>query len=99
MTNREKERQARKHYYAWKRSKDYALESVYKSFSVYKARAWRYCQEKQAELNGRGLKVISHNTCIFTVGFEYYDEKAQTAKFYYITPSYECTIDITADML
>ena len=99
MNAKEMERQARNHYEAWKRSEDYALDSVYGSYSVYKARAWRYCQEKQAELNGRGLKVISHNTNIFTAGFEYYDEKAQTVKFYYITPSYDCAIDITADML
>ena len=99
MTNKEKERQARKQYNAWERSEDYALEFVYKSFSVYKARAWRYCQEKQAELNGRGLKVIAHNSQIFTAGFEYCDEKTGTAKFYYITPSYDCAIDITADML
>ena len=93
------ERQAREHYKAWKRSGDYALDSVYGSYSVNKARAWRHCQEKQTELNGYGLKVITHNTCIFTAGFEYYDEKAETLKFYYITPSYECAIDITADML
>ena len=99
MTNKEKERQARKHYQAWERSEDYALEFAYKSFSVYKARAWRYCLEKQAELNGRGLKVITHNSNIFTAGFEYYDEEAQTVKFYYITPSYDCAIEIPADML
>ena len=56
MTNKEKERQARKHYKAWKRSEDYALEFVYNSFSVYKERAWHYCHTKQAELNGYGLK-------------------------------------------
>ena len=47
MTKKQMERQARKHYKAWERSEDYALEFVYKSFSVYKARAWRYCQEKK----------------------------------------------------
>ena len=99
MTNREKERQARKHYNAWERSEDYALEFVYNSFSTRKAQAWRRCQEKQAELNGYGLKVISHNTSIFTAGFEYYDEKAQTVKFYYITPLYDCAVDITSDMM
>ena len=99
MTNKEKERQARNHYKAWERSKDYALEFVYNSFSANKARAWRYCHTKQAELNGYGLKIISHTLQMFTAGFEYYDEKAQTVKFYYITPSYECAIDITADML
>lgn len=99
MTRKEMKRQARNHYNAWKRSTDYALESAYKSFSTYKARAWRYCQEKQAELNGCGLKVITHNSSIFTAGFEYCDEKAGTAKFYYIAPSYDCAIDITEDML
>ena len=99
MTKKQMERQARVHYEAWKRSKDYALESAYKSFSVYKARAWRYCQEKQSELNGRELKVIAHNSQIFTAGFEYCDENVGTAKFYYITPSYDCSVDITADML
>ena len=99
MTNREKERQAKNHYKEWERSEDYALEFVYNSFSEHKARAWRYCQTKQAGLNGYGLKVISYNKRTFTAGFEYYDEKEQTVKFYYITPSYECAIDITADML
>lgn len=99
MTKKQMERQARKHYKAWERSEDYALEFAYKSFSVNKARAWRYCQEKKAELNGNGLKIISHNTSIFTAGFEYYDEKAQTVKFYYITPSYDCAVDITVDMM
>ena len=99
MTAKEMERQARNHYKEWKRSKDYALNSVYGSYSVYKARAWRYCQEKQLELNGYGLKVITHTYQMFTAGFEYYNEKDGTAKFYYITPSYDCAIDITADML
>lgn len=99
MTNREKERQARKHYKAWERSEVYALNFAYNSFSEHKARAWRHCQEKAIELIGSGLKIISHNPRIFTAGFEYYDEKAQTVKFYYITPSYECSVDITADML
>ena len=93
------ERQARKHYKAWERSEDYTLAFVYNSFSVQKALAWRHCQEKQIELNGYGLKVITHNYHKFTAGFEYYDEKARTVKFYYITPLYECAIDITADML
>lgn len=54
---------------------------------------------KKAELNGNGLKIISHNTSIFTAGFEYCDEKDGTAKFYYITPSYDCAVDITVDMM
>lgn len=99
MNVTEMKRQARKHYKAWKRSEDYALEFVYNSFSANKARAWRYCQAKQMELNGTGLKVITHNRMVFTAGFEYYDEKAQAVKFYYIAPSFDCAIEITADML
>ena len=99
MTAKQMERQARNHYKAWKRSGDYTLDCVYGRYSVYKARAWRYCQEMQAKLNGYGLKVITHNCMVFTAGFEYYDEKAQTVKFYYITPSYECAVNITVDML
>lgn len=99
MTSKEKERQARKHYKAWERSEDYALEFAYNSFSANKARAWRYCQEKQAELNGYGLKVITHNCMVFTAGFEYYDEKAKRIKFYYVAPSFDCEVEITADML
>ena len=99
MTTKEKERQAMNHYKAWERSEDYALEFVYNSFSANKARAWRYCREKQAELNGYRLKVITHNCMVFTAGFEYYDEKAQTVKFYYIAPTFDCAIEITADML
>ena len=93
------ERQAKKYYKEWERSEDYALDSAYGSYSVNKEQAWSHCQEKQAELNGYRLKVITHNRFIFTAGFEYYDEEEGTVKFYYITPSYEYAIDITADML
>ena len=99
MTAKQMERQAKNHYKEWKRSGDYALVSVYGSYSAKKARAWRYCQGKATELNGYELKAISHNPWVFTAGFEYYDEKTQTVKFYYITPSYECAVNITADMI
>ena len=99
MTRKEKERQARKHYKAWERSEDYTIEHVYKSYSWAKLQAWRYCEAKMCELNGYGLKVITHNRMVFTAGFEYQDGDTGEARFYYITPSFECTILITADML
>lgn len=99
MTTKEKERQARSHYKVWERSEDYALEFVYNRFSTNKMRAWRYCQEKLTELDGYRLKVITHNCMVFTAGFEYYDEKTQAVKFYYIAPSFDCAVEITADML
>ena len=99
MTAKQMERQARNHYKAWKRSDDYSLDSVYKRFSEYKGRAWRHCQEKQAELNGRGLKVITHTYQRFTAGFEYMDSDTGEARFYYIAPLFDWDIPITADML
>lgn len=99
MKAKEMERQAREHYKQWERSGDYSLNSVYGRYSVYKARAWRYCQERQAKLNGYGLKVITHNCMVFTAGFEYMDSDTGEARFYYIAPSFDWDIPITADML
>ena len=99
MTTKQMERQAMQHYKAWKRSKDYALEFVYKSFSAYKKWTWRYCLEKQAAFNGYGLRVITHNCMIFTGGFEYMDKDKGEVRFYYIAPTFEADILVTADML
>ena len=99
MTMNEQRRQARRHYQAWERSEDYSLEFVYGRFSENKARAWRFCQERQAKLNGYGLKVITHNCMVFTAGFEYFDEKTGVVMFYYISPTFDCAVEITADML
>ena len=66
MTAKEMERQARNHYKGWKRSEAYTLEHVYKKHSVLKERAWRHCHEMQTELNGYGLKVITHTYHMFT---------------------------------
>ena len=62
-------------------------------------RAWRYCQEKQSELNGYGLKVITHNCMKFTAGFEYMDSDTGEVRFYYITPSFDWDIPVIADTL
>ena len=99
MTAKQMERQARNHYKAWERSEDYTLDFVYGSYSANKAWAWRYCQERQAKLNGYGLKVITHNCMVFTAGFEYMDRDTGEARFYYIAPSFDWDIPITADML
>lgn len=99
MTAKQMERNARNHYEAWKQSKDYSLEFVYGRFSANKARAWRYCQERQAKLNGYGLKIISYNSQKFTAGFEYMDSDAGEARFYYIAPLFDWDIPVTADML
>lgn len=99
MTKNEQRRQAKKHYEAWQLSEDYALEFAYGRYSENKACAWRHCRVKQKEMNGTGLKVITHNRMIFTAGFEYFDEITGVCMFYYISPTFECAIEITADML
>lgn len=99
MTKNEQKRQARKHYEAWKRSEDYALDFAYERYSYGKLSAWRYCESKARELNGTGLKVITHNCMVFTAGFEYFDEREGACMFYYISPSFDCAVEITADML
>lgn len=99
MTNKEKERQAKNHYKAWKCSGATLLEHVYKKHSVNKERAWRYCQEMQCRFNGYGLKVISHNCMIFTAGFEFMDEKTGEVMFYYISPTFDCVVKITNDII
>lgn len=99
MTRKEMERQAKAHYQTWKHSEGYGLESVYKRFSHEKLRAWRYCVEMSIDLGGHGLRIITYNKMIFTVGFEYQDGITGEARFYYITPRFECTILITPDML
>ena len=51
------------------RSNDYELEDVYKSYSVHKSRAWRYCEQLCMEYGGLDLKIVSHNCMMFTAGF------------------------------
>ena len=46
------------------------LWQVYGRFSQEKANALENCKRRCAELNGYGFKIVSHNSCVFTVGFE-----------------------------
>ncbi|MDO5445798.1 MAG: hypothetical protein Q4F31_09300 [Eubacteriales bacterium] len=77
----------------WLNSSAYSLYDVYGSFSSGKAAAWRHCVNLFRELNGNALKVITHNTNIFTAGFEYSDPDTGAAMFYYITPSFEAAVE------
>lgn len=47
------------------------LEDVYGSYSVFKARADRWCREKMEKMSGWGYKITSHNCNFFTVMWEY----------------------------
>lgn len=87
------ERNAKSSIPQYDRSTDTCLEDCYKSCSVYKHRAWAYCEEQMHKRGGWGLKVISHNTGIFTAGFLFEDKETGVVKFMYITPSYDAIVD------
>ena len=70
-----------------------AIYDVYSSYSYKKLRAWDYCKDLCARHEGWGLKVISHNTFIFTAGFYFTDKDTGVLRFMYITPSYDTPID------
>ena len=76
-------------YERYKRSTDFSLYDVYKTHSIYKEQAWRYCEEQCEKKQGHGLKVIGHNCMFFSAGFEY--EEDGKRMFMWITPSYDRT--------
>ena len=62
------------------------LYAAYKNPSNAKRRAWKYVQDLCYDYNGYGLRVVGHNSMVFSGGFIGYinDKKA----FFYITPGY-----------
>ena len=74
-------------------STDYTLAHVYGKYSIAKAHAFEYCENLMRKLNGWGLKILSHNTFMFTAGFLYNDPDNGNIKFMYITPSYDTATD------
>lgn len=91
MTAQDK-RKALSHYDRYERSSDYSLNSAYGKYSSAKAQAWKYCEELMQEHNGWGLKVISHNTHMFTAGFMF--EQDGKEMFMYISPSKDIAVEV-----
>ena len=92
MTRREKTAQS--NIKAWERSTEFNLWNAYESFSSKKQRAFDYCKELQYKYGGHDLKIISHNTFIFTAGFAFEDKETGACKFMFITPSYDTAVDM-----
>lgn len=86
--DRKNARIAKAHITQWEYSSNYQLEDVYKTYSVFKARAWKYCIDLMSDLNGWCPKVLSANSQAFTVGFEFSDPETGEAMFAYITKDY-----------
>ena len=78
-------RRAENAYEAYQRSELRTLRDAYGRFSYKKQKAWDECSLLCRENNGHDLKIITHNTYMFTAGFEFEDENGPA--FMYITPS------------
>ena len=77
----------------WERSRMSDLSDAYGRFSSAKYRAWRYCEQLCNSLNGKELKIVSHNSFIFTAGFIYSDKDTGVVKYMHITPSSNTSVD------
>lgn len=75
-------------YESWKNSDNYELWHVYGSYSSAKINAFNYCERLMNDLNGWGLRIISHNIMQFTVGFEFDHPETGELCFAYITRDY-----------
>lgn len=71
----------------WQRSSDYELYHVYGRYSQAKANAWEYCVRLMEEYHGHGLRIIGHNSCFFSCGFEGVDPDTGEVMFMFITAS------------
>ena len=74
---------------AWEKSRDCALSDVYGSYSCNKARAMTYCLDLMAQLNGHDLRIVSHNTMVFSVAFVFEDKDTGVCQMAYITRDYD----------
>lgn len=71
---------------SYNNSTAYELRNVYRSWSDKKQAAFENCRRACADHGGQGLRIISANTNIFTVGYIYTDDSNNT-HFVYITPA------------
>lgn len=81
------ERIAKAHYSTYLKSTDETLMDVYKSCSRWKFIAFNRCRALMEAVGGWELRIISHNSQSFTVGFMF-EEDGKT-KFAYITKDYD----------
>jgi len=88
------EHQAIGHIRSWKRSNAKDLNDVYGEFSSAKYIAWKHCEHACKVLNGTDLKVITHNSCTFTAGFQFIDKETGVIRFMYISPTFKYIVDM-----
>lgn len=67
------------------------LYECYNKFSNAKANAMEWCKDKMKAMNGHDMKILSHNTFGFTVGWLVGDDK-----LYIETPKKSYEIDLNS---
>lgn len=77
----------KQNYRRYQRTANEKLSDVYGRYSSEKEKAYNYCKELQYKYNGERFRILSSNTCIFTVGFTGYIDGIK--HFFYITPTYD----------
>ena len=91
---KERERTAKRNIESWEQSEADQLYKVYGKYSANKAKAFEYCKELMYKMDGERLRIISHNTFIFTAGFRFIDKETGVIRFMFITPSYNTAVDM-----
>lgn len=79
-------------YSRYRRSDCYSIHEAYRTCSSKKEEAWEYCRRLRDSKNGRGLKVIGHNSSFFSAGFLYEEDGKEM--FMYITHGGDYPIEI-----
>lgn len=71
----------------YKNSSDTELYHVYGTCSRKKLEAFDDCRKLMADYDGRDLRILSHNSHVFTAGFEYMNPETGEVMIMYITKS------------
>lgn len=74
---------------AYLRSDATHLSDVYGRWSSAKQSAYDYCRNLFDRLDGKGFTIVSSNTFMFTVGFDYKDLDTGEDMFAYITRDHD----------
>ena len=81
---------------SYNKSRNYSLNDVYKSYSVYKGRAQAVILAEMENCNGWGFKILGANSCAFSCAYLKQDENDGTIKIVYHTAQNKKVFDYIA---
>lgn len=93
MTVKQMERTAKARIKDYELSSDTELSDCYKSYSIFKQRAYNHCYECMIRDGGTRFRIISHNVNVFTCGYIYADNETGVLKFRYFSPTFSISVD------